>query len=86
MDGVVRVTASLTCDINIRSHEAYNDSQDVCKFLSSARVEYQVRTGEIATQSLVGRATSDESLIEGWVFHVPGCYRTLAVMTSQSHE
>ena len=45
--------------------------QDVFKLPSGARVEYQVCTGEIATQGLVGCATSDEGFIKGRVFHVP---------------
>jgi hypothetical protein len=45
--------------------------QHVLELLSGARDEYQICTSEIATQGLVGRATSDESLIKGRVFHIP---------------
>jgi hypothetical protein len=45
--------------------------QYVFELLSGAREEYKICSGEIATQSLVGRAASDEGLIKGRVFHVP---------------
>lgn len=45
--------------------------QHVSELLPGAREEYQVCTSEIATQGLVGCATSDESLVEGRVLHVP---------------
>lgn len=45
--------------------------QYIFELLSRARGEYQIGSGEIATQGLVGGAASDESLIKGGVFHVP---------------
>ena len=83
MDGIVRVTASKGIAVNsdLLKHTAH--LQNVFELPSGARVEYQVCTGEIATQGLVGCATSDESFIEGWVFHVPR-YRALAVGKSHS--
>lgn len=59
--------------MNARSHQACRVSylQHVLELLPGAREEHKVRASEIATQGLIGCATSDESLVEGRVLHVP---------------
>ena len=83
MDGIIRVTPSLRYDMNTRSPPSIQSHlQYVLELLPGAREEYQVCTSEIATQGLVGSATSDESLIEGRVLHVPR-YSALTVEKDQ---